>query len=47
MRSDHEIMGTKTRMNYPSGGWCGKRKDCDEKGCKNCFKFNEFVEKKK
>jgi len=29
----------KTRLNYPSGGWCEHRSDCKGK-CKGCIKIN-------
>lgn len=45
MRSEHEIMCTKTRLNYPNGGWCGRRKDCKGRKCEKCFKFSGFEEK--
>lgn len=29
----------KSRLNYPVG-FCGKRKECDEKECKDCIRVN-------
>lgn len=49
-RSEHEIMGTKTRLNYPSGGWCGRMfrggvRVCVG-DCAKCWKFSEYKEKR-
>lgn len=40
-------MGDKSRGNYPSGGWCGKRPDCANAGkrCEKCIRFDQFVRK--
>ena len=39
---------SKTRMNYSTGGWCGKT-DCTRRGhrCGRCFKFSEYKPSKK
>ena len=36
---------SKTRGNYPSGGWCGKSPTCrwhDSSVCSYCFRFSEY-----
>ena len=37
-------MGAKTRGNYPTGGWCGRRDRClnDGVSCDYCIRFSEF-----
>lgn len=40
----------KSRSNYMTGEWCGKRANCknDKKvKCNQCFKFSQFVAKEK
>jgi hypothetical protein len=39
---------SKDRLNWSTGGWCGKRKYCENANtecCDSCFKFRLFEEK--
>jgi len=42
------MRNAKTRGNYPTGGWCGKRSSCANDGekCAKCVRFSEYKEKK-
>jgi hypothetical protein len=41
------MMGAKSKGNYPTGGWCAKRKNCANDGkCDKCIRYSEYREKK-
>lgn len=39
-------MGSKTRDNYPSGGWCSERATCAgfDEFCRMCWEKDQFKE---